>query len=72
MTFRLVLVGALILTVVAFIYIVREDGARSIITKIERQNDAARNSADGARGAYDKCVDAGGVWNFGTARCEGP
>ncbi|MET3662516.1 hypothetical protein [Aquamicrobium ahrensii] len=72
MTFRLILVGAVILAVIALVYVIREDGARSVTTKIERQNDAARNSADGARSAYDKCIDAGGMWNFSAGKCEGP
>ncbi len=45
---------------------------QAILTKIERQNNAAGNSADSARGSYDKCIDGGGVWDFGAGKCRWP
>ncbi|WLR92195.1 hypothetical protein [Shinella zoogloeoides] len=51
---------------------IRGEGARSVTSKIERQNNEARNAADDARSAYDRCLDGGGLWNFGASRCDGP
>ncbi len=44
----------------------------AILTKIERQNNAAGNSAVSARSTYDKCIDGGGVWDFGAGKCRWP
>ncbi|ANK73589.1 hypothetical protein FA04_13755 [Ensifer adhaerens] len=51
---------------------IREDGARSVTTKIERQNNEAASSAHSKRIDYDSCLDAGGLWNFGAGECNGP
>jgi hypothetical protein len=51
---------------------IRADGARSVTSKLERQNNEAGNAADDARSAYDRCLDAGGLWNFRAGRCDGP
>lgn len=51
---------------------IRKDGAESVRMTIERQNNEAGNTADDARSAYDRCLDAGGLWGFGTSRCERP
>lgn len=49
---------------------IREDGARSVITKIERQNDASGDAASNARSDFDLCLDRGGVWDYGAGKCR--
>lgn len=51
---------------------IRNQGADSVLINIERQNNDAGNTADDARSAYDRCLDGGGLWNFGAGRCDGP
>ena len=51
---------------------IRNQGAEGVRFSIERQNNDARNAADDARSAYDRCLDGGGLWNFGAGRCDGP
>ena len=51
---------------------IRDQGAESVRNSIERQNNDARNAADNGRSAYDRCLDGGGLWNFGAGRCDGP
>lgn len=51
---------------------IRDQGAEGVRNSIERQNNDARNAADDDRSAYDRCLDGGGLWNFGARRCDGP
>lgn len=51
--------------------VILHQGAEGVRISIERQNNEARNSADDARSAYDRCLDDGGLWNFGAGRCDG-
>lgn len=51
---------------------IRDQGAESVRNSIERRNNGAGNAADDARGNYDRCLDDGGLWNFGAGRCDGP
>ncbi|WLR92962.1 hypothetical protein [Shinella zoogloeoides] len=63
--------GAAIAGALIWLYAeIRDQGARSATSKIERQNNEARNAADDARSAYDRCLDGGGLWNFGAGRCD--
>lgn len=67
-----IVIGAAVAAALIWLYAdIRADGARDIATKFERQNNDARNAADDARIAYDRCLDAGGLWNFGASRCDG-
>lgn len=49
---------------------IREEGAQAVRHSIERQNDEAADRADAKRRAYDACLGSGGVWDFGTGRCD--
>lgn len=44
---------------------IRADGACSEAQKNERKNNDAGDAADDARSNYDRCLDGGGLWNFG-------
>lgn len=68
------LIAALAIAVALFwLYMeIRQGGADSVKTAIERQNNDAASSADDNRTAYDRCLDRGGLWNFGAGRCDGP
>lgn len=65
--------GALILAALAWAVIeIRQDGAQSFKNSIERQNNEAAGQSDTARSNYDRCLDGGGLWNFGAGRCDWP
>jgi len=61
--------AAVSLIATGILYIDRNATYRAV-TKTERQNNAAGDRADGARGRFDDC--AGGVWDFGAGRCIRP
>lgn len=62
----------LIAAALAWLYVeIRKDGAESVRSAIERQNNEAGTSADDSRSSYDRCLDTGGLWNFGAGRCDG-
>lgn len=68
-----IIVGAALVAAAIWLFVeIRDQGAESVRTSIERQNNEAGNAADGARSAYDRCLDGGGLWNFGAGRCDGP
>lgn len=48
-----------------------QEGAETVRTAVERQNNASGDQSDNARGGYDLCVDGGGVWNYRTGKCSG-
>ncbi|MHC2573958.1 hypothetical protein [Rhizobium leguminosarum] len=54
------------------IHKIRQSGADSVRSTIERQNNEAGNAADEGVLDYDACRDAGRVWDFGAGRCVGP
>lgn len=56
---------------IAFVRIIYKNGADSVRTSIERQNNAAGKQADDRALDYDACRDAGRLWNFGAGRCGG-
>lgn len=71
-TMKILLVGATgfaILTGIAWIY---NRGANDALVTIERKNHAAGTRSDEARGRYDRCIDDGELFDFGTRRCIGP
>ncbi|MDX0849170.1 hypothetical protein GOD74_12190 [Sinorhizobium medicae] len=68
-----ILGGVLVLAAITWVVVeIREDGARSAKTAIERQNNEAANRAHSNRNDYDSCLAAGGLWNFGAGECDGP
>ncbi|MBB3980088.1 hypothetical protein GGQ64_005335 [Rhizobium azooxidifex] len=68
-----VLIGVAIAAALIGLYsIIYDQGAESVRTGIERQNNEAGNSADLARGAYDRCRDRGWVYQFDTGKCVRP
>ncbi|MGB3815636.1 MAG: hypothetical protein WA950_20645 [Shinella sp.] len=68
-----IILGVVIAAALIWLYAdIRADGARSVTSRLERQNNEAGNAADNARSAYDRCLDAGGLWNFRAGRCDGP
>lgn len=67
-----IIIGGLVLAGLIWIVAeIREDGAQSVTTKIERQNNEAASHAHSKRTDYDSCLDAGGLWNFGAGECDG-
>ena len=68
-----IIAGGLVLAGLAWLVIeIRKDGAQSVTTKIERQNNEAANRAQSKRIDYDSCLDAGRLWNFGAGECDSP
>ncbi|WP_245278342.1 hypothetical protein [Ensifer aridi] len=68
-----ILGGVLVLAAITWAVLeIREDGAQSAKTAIERQNNEAANRAHSKRTDYDSCLAAGGLWNFGAGECDGP
>ncbi|QRY68210.1 hypothetical protein JVX98_07955 [Ensifer sp. PDNC004] len=66
-----VIAGGLMLAGITWLVIeIREDGARSVTTKIERQNNASGDAASNARSDFDLCLDRGGVWDYGAGKCR--
>ncbi|MBP2237140.1 hypothetical protein J2Z31_003654 [Sinorhizobium kostiense] len=65
--------GALALAALAWAVLeIREDGAQSARQAIERQNNEAALQSAARRSDFDRCVDRGGVWDFGTGKCRRP
>lgn len=50
------------------VIVISRNAKERTVIKIERQNNAAGDEADGARGSFDDC--AGGVWDFGSGECR--
>lgn len=69
---RIVIGGLALAGLIWLVVEIREDGAQSVTTKIERQNNEAASRAHSKRIDYDSCLDAGGLWNFGAGECDGP
>lgn len=69
---RIIAGGLLLAGIVWLVAEIREEGARSVITKIERQNNEGASRAHSKRIDYNSCLDAGGLWNFGAGECDGP
>ncbi|KQW62848.1 MULTISPECIES: hypothetical protein [unclassified Ensifer] len=66
-----ILGGVLVLAAITWTVLeLRADGARSVTSAIERQNNAAAHSAGDARSDYDLCLDRGGVWDFAASKCR--
>ncbi|WP_162137863.1 hypothetical protein [Sinorhizobium fredii] len=66
-----ILGGVLVLAVIAWAVLeIREDGAESVKNAIERQNNEAASQSDARRSDYDRCLDGGGVWDFGAGQCR--
>ncbi|MBP2466880.1 hypothetical protein JOH52_002901 [Sinorhizobium meliloti] len=66
-------IGALILAGISWAILeIRSNAAQAVRNSIERQNNEAAKSADAKRFDYDVCSSSGGLWNFGTGRCERP
>lgn len=64
--------GALVIAGAAWlVHLIRADGARDFQSGIERQNNDAAIQADGAVLDYDRCHDAGRVFDFRTGKCAG-
>lgn len=67
-----ILIGVVIAGALIWLYsTIYQQGADSVRTGVERQNNEAGNSADDARSAYDRCRDAGRLWDFRAGRCVG-
>lgn len=64
---KIILCVLICLAVLALVHLIRKDGADSVRSAVERQNNAAGSTADDARGSYDRCPD--GLWDFGAGRC---
>ncbi|WP_296100400.1 hypothetical protein [uncultured Agrobacterium sp.] len=54
--------------VAAGVIVISRNATERTVIKIERQNNAAGDEADGARGQFDGC--SGGVWDFGSGQCR--
>ncbi|WP_244563632.1 hypothetical protein [Ensifer aridi] len=65
--------GALLVAAIAWAVLqIREDGAESVKTAIERQNNEAASRAHSKRNDYDSCLAASWLWNFGAGECDRP
>ncbi|MCA1494981.1 hypothetical protein [Sinorhizobium alkalisoli] len=63
--------GALLIAAVAWAVLqIREEGARSVTQTIERQNNEAALQSAARRSDFDRCIDGGGLWNFGAGECR--
>jgi hypothetical protein len=68
-----ILGGVLALAAITWVVLeIREDGAQSVKTAIERQNNEAASRAHSKRTDYDSCLVDGGLWNFGAGECDRP
>lgn len=68
-----ILGGAFALAALAWAVLqIREDGAQSVKQAIERQNNEAALQSAARRSDFDRCLDGGGLWDFGTGKCRGP
>ncbi|MFK0273628.1 hypothetical protein ACIQUG_08130 [Ensifer sp. NPDC090286] len=66
---RFVVSGLVLAGITWLVIEIRADGAQSVTTKIERQNNASGDAASNARSDFDLCLDRGGVWNYGAGKC---
>lgn len=67
---RIIAGGLALAGIVWLVAEIREDGVRSVTTKIERQNNASGDAASNARSDFDLCLDRGGVWDYGAGKCR--
>jgi hypothetical protein len=67
---KLILAGFILAALAWAVIEIREDGAQSVKNSIERQNNEAAGQSDTARSSYDRCLDGGGLWNFGAQQCD--
>lgn len=66
---KILVTCAAIVALTALAAIIWQDGADSVRTAVERQNNASGDQSDSARSDFDLCVDGGGVWNYRTGKC---
>jgi hypothetical protein len=62
-----ILLAILIIILLGLVWIYNQ-GAGSVATAIERQNNAAGNASDNSRSDYDACPV--GMWDFGARKCS--
>lgn len=60
---------AAIVAVGLLLYSAREQGRNSALEDVKDQNNDASTRANETVLDYDACIDAGGLWNFGTGKC---
>lgn len=60
---------AIITAIGLLLYMVRENGKTTALQNIERQNNEAATDANKAALDFDACIDAGGLWNYGSGKC---
>lgn len=66
---RIFVTCAVIIALVVVATGIWQDGADSVRTAVERQNNASGDQSDSARSDFDLCVDGGGVWNYRAGKC---
>ena len=71
MTARLIIILAIIAALGSAAVWIYQQGGKAVVIETERQNNAAGNLSDKARSAYDKCSDAGRLYDFATGKCGG-
>lgn len=69
---NLILIALAASAAISLVYVTRKGAADSVRHAIERQNHAAGDQSDTARGEFDRCAWRGWVWDFRAGRCLGP
>lgn len=68
---RLALVAALVLAVGVAGYLLYSRGEDNAFDQIEEENDKAGSAAIDSALDWRSCIDAGGVYDFGSGQCSG-
>lgn len=68
---KLAVVAVALAVTVAAGYLLYDRGKGDALDQIEEQNDRAGEAATGGASAWRDCVDADGVYDFGTGQCTG-
>lgn len=71
-TVRIIAIFAIVTAIIGAATWLYNAGGAGERNSIERQNNEAGNASDRARSSFDKCFDAGGVFDSSSGKCRRP
>lgn len=71
-TLRIIIIFAIVTAIIGGATWLYNAGSAGTLNSIEKQNNEAGNASDRARSSFDKCFDAGGVFDSSSGKCRRP
>ena len=68
---RAMLIGLAAVAILAIVVSIYGLGRESAELDVMEQNQEAGDAADQANSVFERCMDAGGVFDFATGKCRG-